>query len=956
MPNPIARASPVRRQRPQRHWCDPATGPIFGNYRTLTTEEKSMYRNACRRALTTATVALALTALPALGQTAKQRAIQSSRTIPTPESVFGFPVGADYKLFTYDQSIAYFRKLAAASNHIKLIQVGKTAFGKDWTVAIISSPENLAKLAHYREINMRLAHPDGLTDAEAHRLAREGKVIVDISGGLHASEIAGSQHTPQVAYELLSRATEPDIKAILDNDIFFLWPSINPDGQDIVVNWCRARDAAQGQPIAPMELYEKYIGHDNNRDSYMLNVVESRVIQRTWREWEPDIVYVQHQSSPFPTRIWVPPFADPIGYRAPAIMGREVNAIGTRIAEELDAHGQPGAVHQLETFDAWYPGYIDYMPMYQNIASWWTETQGGNCATPRTTTIDSLPAPYRSLQPMTMYVSPWVEGKWGLRDAVNYMVTADLATLNYAAKFKDELLYNRYQAGRNTIQQFRTSAPYAYIIAQNQHDPIAPVELLRRMAFMGVRVQQLDRDAAYSGTTYPKGTWVIPMDQEYAQLVRELFEPQHYPDLGDDTPYDAAGWTLPYQMNVNVVEGQVPVPDDFRAAMKPVQGKAVDWRVAADEPFTTNAVAAGIVPPPGGITGSGDQLVLDPAQNASFRLINRALAQGATLRFAPASGGRGARYILSGVDAAKADAWAKDLYVQAERTAAASAPPSVAAPTRIAIYKSAPGVMDEGWTEWLFDTNGFKYSLIAPAEIRAGNLASRFDVIVMASQGVGGGGGRGGRGGGGGRAGGGRGGAPDSATVEEIRAIDEFVRGGGTVVAWNQGATSIINALHLPIRNVVAGLPRREFFTGGSVMQVTTDPAHPIMAGMPERADVFVFNSPVFTTLDGFEGAVLAKFPADVSPLRSGFLSGPQFIQGFAAALDVKHDRGHAVLFAFQPQWRGQPTGTFRTVFNSAFFGREVADQAKGTPGFWTAPAMPVRADSSGSRGRGGPP
>lgn len=908
-----------------------------------------MPRNACRRALTTATTALVcfITA-PATAQNAKP--------IPTPESVFGFPVGADYKLFTYDQSIEYFRKLAAASNRIKLIHVGKTANGKDWTVAIISSPENLAKLAQYRAINMRLAHPDGLTDAEAKRLAHDGKVFVDISGGLHASEIAGSQHTPQVAYELLSRANEPDMKAILDNDIFFLWPSINPDGQDIVVNWCRARDAAQGQPIAPMELYEKYVGHDNNRDSYMLNVVESRVIQRTWREWEPDIVYVQHQSSPFPTRIWIPPFADPIGYRAPAIMGREVNAIGTRIAEELDAHGQPGAVHQLETYDAWYPGYIDYMPMYQNIPSWWTETQGGNCATPRTTTLDSLPPAYRRLQPTTMYVSPWAEGKWGLRDAVNYMVTADLATLNYAAKFKDEVLFNRYQAGRNTIQQFRTSAPFAYIIAQDQHDPVAPVELLRRMAFMGIRIKQLDRDASYAGTTYPKGTWVIPMDQEYAQLVRELFEPQRYPDLSDDTPYDAAGWTLPYQMNVNVVEGQVPLPDEFRAAMKPVQGKAVDWHVAADEPFTTNAEAAGIVPAPGGVSGSGDQLVLDPAQNASFQLINRALAQGATLRFAPAAAGHDARYVVSGLDAARADAWAKELFVRAERTA--SAPASVAAPTRIAVYKSAPGVMDEGWTEWLFDTNGFKYSLITPADIRAGNLTSRFDVIVFASQGLGAGGGRGGRGGGGGgRAGGaGRGGAADSVAAEEIRAVDEFVRGGGTVVAWNQGATSLANALRLPVRNVVGGVPRREFFTGGSVMQVITDPTHPIMAGMPERADVFVFNSPVFTTLDGFDGSVLAKFPSDVTPLRSGFLSGPQFIQGFAAALDVKHDRGHAVLFAFQPQWRGQPTGTFRTVFNSAFFGREIADQAKGAAGFWTAPPVPVRADSSGTRGRGGPP
>jgi hypothetical protein len=304
----------------------------------------------------------------------------------------------------------------------------------------------------------------------------------------------------------------------------------------------------------------------------------------------------------------------------------------------------------------------------------------------------------------------------------------------------------------------------------------------------------------------------------------------------------------------------------------------------------------------------------------------------------------------------------KELYVRAERTSPAAVPSAVSAPTRIALYKSSPGVMDEGWTEWLLDTHGFKYSLIAPVDIRAGNLSSRFDVIILASQGLGsaGRGGRGGGGGapGGGRGAGGRGAAADSAAMEEIRAVDEFVRGGGTVLAWNQGATSIVNALHLPVRNVVAGVNRREFFTGGSIMQVITDQSHPVMAGMPERADVFVFNSPVFTTLDGFEGAVLAKFPSDTSPLRSGFLSGPQFIKGFAAALDVKHDRGHAVLLAFQPQWRGQPTGTFRTVFNSAFFARDVADQAKATAGFWTPPPTPTaRADSTAGRGaRGGPP
>ena len=886
---------------------------------------------------------------------------QKPLALPTPESVFGFPVGADYKLFTYDQSIDYFKKLAAATNRVKLITVGKTSFGKTWTAALISSPANLARLDKLREINQRLAHPEGLTDADARRLAREGRAFVDISGGLHASEIAGSQHTPQVAYELLTHANETEMKAILDSTVFFLWPSINPDGQDIVVNWCRARDAApQGQPVPPMELYQKYVGHDNNRDSYMLNMIESRVVQRVWREWEPQIIYVQHQSSPFPTRIWLPPFADPVGFRVPPIMARQVNAIGTRIATELDQRGMPGAVSQLDTYDAWYPGYIDYMPMYQNINAWWTETQGGNCATPRTSTVDSLPRDYRELRPTSLYVSPWSGGTWTLRDAVNYMVVADLATLNYAARFKNELLYNRYQAARNTIQQFRTSAPYAYIIPQAQHDPMAPVELLRRMAFMGVRVKQLDRDMTYAGASYPKGTWVIPMDQEYAQLVRELFEPQKYPDLGDDTPYDAAGWTLPFQMNVNVIEGSEPLSADFRAALSTPRGKTVDWRADPTDPFTTNAFAAGIIAPAGGIENiSGtEQLLLDPAQNDAFKLINRALGAGASLRFAPAAAGHGAKYVITGLDAGKADAWTKELGVRASSASASGAPTSVPVPTRIAVYKSSPGVMDEGWTEWLFDSFGYKYTLITPADLRAGNLASRFDAIVFASQGLGGrGGGRGGGGGGAGRGGGRGNAAADSAAAEEIRAVDEFTRGGGTIVAWNQGTSSIINALRLPVRNIVAGLDRREHFTGGSVMRVITDSAHPVMAGMPPRADVFVFNSPVFTTLDGFDGAVLAKYPADASPLRSGFLNGAQYMQGFAAALDVKRDKGHVILFAFQPQWRGQPTGTFRTVFNAAFFGHDVADQAKGTPGFWTAPPLPTpRVDSTAGRGRAGRP
>jgi hypothetical protein len=865
-----------------------------------------------------------------------------AQQVPAPSTVFGFNVGADSQLFTYDQSIEYFRRLAAANPHVRLLDVGKTSFGKPWTAVLISSPANLARIDELRRINQRIAHPDGMSDAEARQLARQGLPLVDISGGLHASEIAGSQHTPQLAYEMLSRASDPAMKEILDNTVLFLWPSINPDGQDIVVNWCR--ESLAGRNPSPMELYQKYIGHDNNRDSYMLNVVESRVVARTWREWEPHIIYVHHQSSPFPTRIWIPPFADPIGLYAPPIMSRTVNSIGTRIAQELDQAGKPGSVHMLATFDAYYPGYIDYMPMYQHIASWWTETQGGNCGIPRTTTVDQLPADYRALLPTSMYNSPWKEGRWTLKDQVDYMVTASLATLRYAAKFREEVLYNRYQSGRDAIAMHRTAGPYAWIIPQKQRDPVAPVEMLRRLAFLGVRVMQLGRDATHEGTAYPAGTWVVPLDQEFAPLVRELLEPQKYPDMGDDLPYDAAGWTLPYQMHVNAVEAKTPLSAEFRSAMTAVQGTADAWGASDQFPFTTNAMAAGIVPPPSFVHGRGSVLSIDPAQNNAFRLMNAALAAGGNVRFAPATATTGARYHVAGIPLRVADSLSRALYLNGDRLNVPRNVVTHAVASRIALYKAAPGNMDQGWTEWLLDTHGYKYTLIGPADLRDPALGTRFDVIVMASQGVTSAG-RGGRGGGGAAGAGGRaGGAAPNVSGEDsarVAGVDAFVRGGGTVVAWNQGTTSLISSLQLPVRNVVAGVTRQEYFTGVSVMRATVDTTHPVMAGMPADADIVVSGSPVFTTLPGFEGAVLAKYPAQGSPLRSGFLHGEEKMRGMAAAVDVKRGNGHIVLIAFQPQWRGQPHGTFRVVFNSLFYSRAVAAAATGAPGFWTPPTTP---------------
>ena len=886
--------------------------------------------------------------------------------VPTPESVLGFQVGADFKLATYDQSLGYFRQLDAASDRMQLVEVGRTSEGKAWYFALISTPENLGDVERYRTIAQRLAHPQGLTDDEARRLAREGKPFVHIDGGLHASEVAGAQHTIQLAYDLVSATDDPKIQAILDNVVVLLWPSLNPDGQNIVVNWYRSNVGTPYEAAPLKELYQKYIGHDNNRDAYMLNMVESRVITRTWRHWEPQIIHVHHQSSPFPTRIWLPPFAEPIASQAPPIISRTINMIGMAMAQGLEANGQPGATHMGTGFDAWYPGYIDYLPVFQNIAAYWTETALYRYATPHFYTMSDFPESRRDLRVESLYPSPWQGGWWRLRDAVEYMLTASMSVLDYAAKYDEELLYNRYQTGRNTIAKYEREPPYAYFIPQDQRDPVAPVELLRRLAFNGVRVHQLNADVTFDRITYPSGTWVVPMDQEFAEYARQVLDVQAYPDLREfpdgppEQPYDAAGWTLPYQMDVRVQVAASPLTDDVRSAMTMLNGTATDWSAGELEPdvagfdsppgvgFDTDANAAGIVPPAGRITGSGSRLAVDPAQNNSYRLLNRALAAGGTVRFetgtpgdSGASGSSG-RYVIAGVSQTDQAQWVSELAVRATRTNNVGGP---AVRPRIGLYRPWRASMDEGWTRWLFEQYGFQFSSVTNADIRAGSLGERFDVILMA--------------------------ADSRNTIVDgfakgsvppryeggigatgVRAVDRFVRSGGTLVTLNQSSAFAIEDLHLPVKNVVGELPRRDFFVSGSLLEVTTDPAHPVMAGMPERAKVFVDRSPVFTTLEGFEGTALAKYSKQGSPLLSGYLLGEEHLQGYAAALDVHHGDGHVVLIGFRPQWRGQPFGTFRVLFNAALYGGELAAASPDSTDFWTAPV--AESDSSSAEAKNG--
>jgi len=672
----------------------------------------------------------------------------------------------------------------------------------------------------------------------------------------------------------------------------------------------------------------------------MLDMIESRVLTRTWREWEPQIIYVHHQSSPFPTRIWLPPFAEPIASEVHPLMSRTVNAIGMLIAQALEERGQVGATHMGTGFDAWYPGYIDYLPMLKNTAAFWTETALYRYATPHYYTLADFPRDKAALRSESLYPSPWKGGWWRLGDAVDYMRTASMAVLDYATRYKEELLYNRYQGGRDAIRKYSAEPPYAYLVPQDQRDPVAPVELLRRLAFNGIRVSALTAPVTVDGQRYPAGTWVIPMDQEFAALARELLDRQVYPDLREypegppEQPYDAAGWTLPYQMGVEVVALGEPMSDEVRAALAPVEGRAVDWRSEEDAApfdsvpgpgFDTDPVAAGIRPPAARPSGSGPVLVIEPGQNNAFRAVNAAWRAGGA-----ASLDERGRWAIAGVSDTVIDGLVESFRLKASRAGTARGV-RVEQP-RLALYRPWTASMDEGWTRWLLEQYGFDFTSLYNADVAAGDLGARFDVILIADE----------------RAGtilqGFQAGTvpPQYAGGigdDGVRALDAFVRGGGTLVCFNQSALFAIDALHLPVRNVVAGVARDAFFASGSILEVMVDTAHPVTSGFPDRAGVFVSRSPVFTTLPGFEGTVLMKYRASGSPLLSGYLLGDEHVNGRAAAIDVRLERGHVVLIGFRPQWRGQPFATFKMIFAAAVFHGEVAAQAGGTEGFWTPPA-----------------
>lgn len=847
-----------------------------------------------------------------------------SEDIPDPGTFFGFIPGTDYRLLNYQQVYDYFLKLSELSPRLRVFEMGKTEMGKPQIGAVITSVRNMERLDRFKSIARRLALAEDLDDDTARRLASEGRAVVYIDGGLHASECAPPQALPDIAFDLIT-GRDDDTRLMLENVILLLCFA-NPDGMDLLAEWYLPHVGTPYETSPMPWVYNKYVGHDNNRDSFMNNMSETRNITRlVSRDWHPQILLNHHQTAPFPARIWVPPHAEPCNPNIHPLMFRWQNLLGTAMALRHESRGQDGVISRTG-FDSWYPGYVTHSVDSRNIISLLTEIALYRYATPKKYTIDDFPESFKDQNSGVFYPNPWKGGWWRLRDAVEYAITSSKAVLHTAALYREKLLYDRYQMGRDVIRRFESEPPFAWIVPRDQSDNPTAALMLRKIGLLGVDVGRAESGFRYRGVHYPAGTWIIPMNQAFALHIKALFEVQHYPDMLNYPalwqgipgprhlegayfgPQDTCGWTLSYQMGVKVVA---------------VEDEPLTVGIAYDQAIEPDRGTAPASPP-------GFAYLLDPRMNNTFIAMNRIQKKGGRLlRAREAFDANGEVFIpgtvivpAAGTEPEFMKSLADDLFLQIKGTNTETGVGTYALNTpRVALYKSWTASMDEGWTRWLFEQYEFPFRNVFDADIKAGGLQDEFDVLVipdMTTERI--------------VDGRKKGTVPDKyaggITEKGVESIQAFILNGGTVILINGASRFALEKLGVPIQDALRGIRRYagrrgspgipEFVCPGSILKMNFDPRHPVCYGMEKESAAYFSRSCVFNASS--DVIVAARYPArDI--LMSGYLKGEEHLRHKAAVVEARRGKGKIILLGFSVQNRAQPHNTFRLLFNSLFYG-----------------------------------
>ncbi len=823
--------------------------------------------------------------------------------IRSPEQAFGFRLGTDQKLISWSQSVDYFNELARSSDRVKVFDVGKTTMGKPYIMAVVSSKENIASLDRYRDIVKQLSDPRKTSEAVANRLASEGKVIAVLGASIHGAEIGSAQMAPELVYRLITEDF-PQSRRILDNVIFLVFPSLNPDGMDLIVDWYKSTVGKPWEGAGMPWLYNKYVGHDINRDFFMLNMVENRNLAKVmYEDWKPQVFLTQHQMGATGPRMFVPPNFEPVDPNYEPLIWRQAGLLGHAMATELESRGMKGVINNA-MYDYFFPGYEDSGPIGHNTICMLTEAASARLASPMTLKREQLTGTPKGLpdyQVTQNFPNPWEGGVWHLRDIVEYDMYGVLGWLDGCAKYSDTLLRNYYRMARNQLEKAKTQAPFAFVVPANQRDPLTTVKMINILRTAAIEVWRAKAPFTADGTNYEAGSYVILMEQPYRAYAKTLLEKQTYPTRRlypggpQERPYDVTGWTLPLQMGVNVV----PVAKSFTFDQERVDK-------AAPAAMTVAATAGAVV--------------LPAYFNDSFIAVNRVLKDGGTVMRATSPIQSqiplGAFVVPLAGKGAKVIDYAKQLGIPITTVAAVPANAALVpmrAP-KVGLYKPWTGNIDEGWTRWTFEQYEFPFSNLNDRDVRAGNLHSRFDVIVIpAIQG---------------RSiiEGNRPGSSDpqyegGIGQEGVASLRDFVQTGGTLVTVGESTLFAIEQFGLPARDVLAGLKPEVFYCPGSILRTEVDPTHPVGYGMPASSIAYFQNNQAFEVLATLGTAVprtIARYTD--SALLSGWIEGADRLAGKAAALDVPVGNGRVILFGFGVQRRAQTHATFKLLFNSLYY------------------------------------
>ncbi|MCD6346563.1 MAG: hypothetical protein J7L96_03995 [Bacteroidales bacterium] len=837
----------------------------------------------------------------------KNHTTNAQNKITPPEQFFGFQMGADRHLARWNKIVEYFYKLEKESNRMKVMNMGPSSEGHPFLILLISSPDNLANLDRLQMINKKLSNPRGVSKSTIDDYIREGKTVIFQSMGLHASEVGGTQMTPELTYDLLSK-NDSETKRILDNVLFFMIPCFNPDGEIMITDWYNETVGTEYEGLSMPYLYHKYTGHDNNRDGDYLNIIESKYAAKMmYVDWPPQAYIDHHQMGTYGARFYVPPYCDPIRPYADPLVWREMSWYGSHIAYKLEEEGFRGVINAAQ-FSGWGHFGWHWITPFHNIAGMLTESASVRLATPVFIHPEQLKAHSRMFpeyEAQSNFPDPWPGGWWRLRDIVAQKKTAAWSLLDMAARNKETVLTTAYLKAKNQTERGAEGDVKTIVIPATQHDYLTAVKMINTLLRSGLEIKKANSDFIVDGMLYKKGSYIISLAQPKMGLIRNLLVETHYPEnswtMTEDGspiyPYDLATHTMFEFMGVRADAKPVAIEGDFSLL------KGQDIRQ-------------------GTISSGRRGYILDGRQNNSYKAVNMLIDQGVKIKrldkdfesyhpgdfiIRKASADKIAKIAKeTGVDFNALDNIPKDEIHAVKRA-------------RTALFQRFNGGnMDEGWTRLCFETFSFPYDTLMGQKVADSDLMKKWDLIIL----------------------------PDDSPAgikgiyssssrrkpekypekyksgmgkDGVKKLIEFVENGGTLVTLGSSYQFAVEEFDLKIRDITDGLSPKELFCPGSTVKATFDNSDPLAYGMPDEGLVLFRSSPAFEIIPSRRNTdykTIVRYK-DKNLLKSGWLIGEKKIAKKPAMISAKYGKGRIIIIGFRTQHRDQTDGTFKLLFNT---------------------------------------